>query len=240
MKQIATHPGRAELAYQALLDGICDGSLQPGMQLVQEELAVQLGVSRHPIQQALARLKADGLLQNSAGRGLCVSPLDLSRMRAHYEIRNALDCLAAGLAATRVANQDVDLKKVRRSAEAIIKRGRKAVVDNTVKDMIRHDIDFHSYLYEISGNALIASTAESHWRFLRRVMGDVLRKAERPPSIWEQHQDILDAVLAGDPVIAQQLAGRHIELASERLTQALGSTEDDTSAAEDTALAKEG
>lgn len=221
MKQIATQPGRAELAYQALLDEICDGSLQPGTQLVQEDLAAQLGVSRQPIQQALARLKGDGLLEEATGRGLCVSKLDPSTMRSHYEIRKSLDCLAAKLAATRVANGSLSASDVTKAGEAIIHRGCKAVEDGVVKTMIQHDISFHSYLYEVSGNALIAPTAEIHWRFLRRVMGDVLRKAERPPSIWEQHEDILKAVVSGDAGLAERLAGDHIELACDRLTQAL-------------------
>jgi len=61
MKRIAGS-GAAELAYRALLEEICDDSMPPGTQLVQEELTAKLGVLRQPIQQAFARLKADGLL----------------------------------------------------------------------------------------------------------------------------------------------------------------------------------
>ncbi len=221
MKQIAVQPGRAELVYQALLDEICDGSLQPGTQLVQEDLAAQLGVSRQPIQQALARLKGDGLLEEATGRGLSVSKLDLSKMRSHYEIRKSLDCLAVSLAAKRVAQKSLAAADVRKKGEIIIGRGRKAVNDDVVKTMIQHDIALHSFFYEISGNPLIANTAEIHWRFLRRVMGDVLRKAERPPSIWDQHDAILKAVVDGDSTLAEQLASDHIELACDRLSKAL-------------------
>ena len=221
MKRIAAQPGRSELAYQALLDEICDGSLPAGTQLVQEELAAQLGVSRQPIQQALARLKGDGLLEEAPGRGLCVPPLDQSRMRSHYQIRSSLDRLAARLAASRVADASLDSKDVQKNGQTIIDAGNSAVSSETVKDMIHHDIAFHSYVYAISGNSLIEPAAEVHWQFLRRVMGDVLRRAEPPPSIWQQHEAILQAIVAGDPIHAEQLAEDHIELACDSLAQAL-------------------
>ncbi len=221
MKQISVQPGRAELAYQALLDEICDGSLAPGATLVQEELAAQLGVSRQPIQQALARLKGDGLLEDAPGRGLCVSRLDLSRMRSHYEIRSSLDGLAARLAASQVLQQGLSRATVEQDGRTIIAKGRRAISNDEVKAMIQQDIAFHSYIYEISGNALIETSAQLHWRFLRRVMGDVLRKAQRPPSIWDQHEAILNAIVAADPELAEHLAEQHIELACTRLTQAL-------------------
>ena len=63
MRRIAPRPSRAELAYQAILDEICEGWLASGTHLVQEDLAARLGVSRQPIQQAMARWKSDGLVQ---------------------------------------------------------------------------------------------------------------------------------------------------------------------------------
>lgn len=209
------------MAYQAILDEINDGSIPPGTQLVQEDLAAQLGVSRQPIQQALARLRGDGLLEEAPGRGLCVPPLDLSRMRLHYEIRSALDQLAARLAATRVSNGSLDQKEIQKKGKSIIVAGQRAVSKDAFGKMIRHDIEFHSFVYSISGNELIESTAEPHWRFLRRVMGDVLRRAEPPLSIWQQHEGILQAILSGDPPLAEALAADHIDIASEALTAAL-------------------
>ncbi|NIR59688.1 MAG: GntR family transcriptional regulator, partial [Gammaproteobacteria bacterium] len=76
----------AEQVYQAILDEICDGTLSPGAHLVQEQLAERLGVSRQPIQQAIALLKADGLVEEAGKRGVRVTPLDATAMRHHYEI----------------------------------------------------------------------------------------------------------------------------------------------------------
>lgn len=195
--------------------------MPPGTQLVQEELAAQLGVSRQPVQQALARLKGNRLLEEAPGRGLCVPILDLSRMRLHYEIRSGLDQLAARLAATRVSKGSLDQRTIEKQGESIIAAGRRAVSRESFVEMIRSGIEFHSFVYSISGNELIEGTAEIHWLYFRRVMGDVLRHAQSPPSIWEQHEEILQAILSGEPSLAVALAAKHIEDASEALASVL-------------------
>ena len=236
MKRLSVPQSRAEQTYQVLLDEICDGSMPAGTQLIQEELAAQLGVSRQPIQQALARLKGDGLLEEAPGRGLCVPALDLSRMRSHYDIRSALDRLAARLAAMRVAEATLNKQQVSDAGQKIVDAGRDAVAKGAVKDMIRRDIDFHSYIYTISGNPLIATTAESHWRFLRRVMGDVLRRAQPPASIWQQHQAILQAIVSGNADAADSLAEQHIENASDALLEEFTADEQSANSSQSVSL----
>jgi DNA-binding GntR family transcriptional regulator len=201
--------GRSEQVYQTLLDAICDGSLAPSAHLVQEQIAAKLGVSRQPVQQALAILKTEGLLLELGKRGLFVAPFDLTSMRHHYEIRAALDGLAARKAAERAANNDIRAE-IERDGHAHIAAGRAAMAGA-----------FHSYLYEASGNPRLASSAEPHWRQLRRVMGEVLRRAETPDEIWRQHAEILSAVLSGDAALAEQRAANHVVSARQRLEGAL-------------------
>ena len=227
--EIRTLPGLAEQVYQAVLDEICDGALPAGTPLVQEQLAERFGVSRQPIQQAIARLKADGLLEDAGRRGVRVTALDLATMRHHYAIRAALDGLAARLAAERAARDTAVAEDARRRGGAILALGTQAVASGDVRAQIRHDEAFHRLLYELSGNLLLASTAEPHWRFLRRVMGDVLRHAEPAPAIWRQHAGILDAVVAGDPARAERDATDHINVAAGELT--LAASRDSTAGA---------
>ena len=194
MRPIQTFPGLAEQVYQAILDEICDGILSPGAHLVQEQLAEHLGVSRQPIQQAIALLKADGLVEEAGKRGVRVTPLDATVMRHHYEIRGALDGLAARCAAQRV-KQDPDVARAaQKRGQEILDAGARAVAAGTPREQIRHDEAFHTLVYELSGNPLLPRTAEAHWRFLRRVMGEVLRHAEPASTIWRQHAEILEAI----------------------------------------------
>lgn len=222
MTLIRTAPGLAEQVYQAVLDEICDGVLPPGSHLVQEQLAERFGVSRQPIQQAMALLKADGVVEEVGKRGLSVAELDLTLMRHHYDIRAALDGLAARLAARRVKESASVSRDFARHAEKILARGRKAIEDCVSLEQIRADEAFHKLIYEASGNPFLARTAEVHWRFLRRAMSDVLRHAQPPDTIWRQHAAIFEAIAAGDERLAEARASEHLELAANALTAALG------------------
>ncbi len=221
MKAIRTAPELSEQVYQAIHDGICDGSLGPGEHLVQEQLAMRLGVSRQPVQQAMARLKADGLVEEVGKRGLRVAELDLGLMRHHYDVRAALDGLAARAAAGRARDDAAIAARIDREGQAILAAGEAAVAKGDTAKQIRHDEAFHTFLYSVSGNPLIAQTAEPHWRFLRRVMGDVLRRAEAPKTIWREHAQMLEAIVAGDAATAEDLATRHIRAAADALETAL-------------------
>jgi DNA-binding GntR family transcriptional regulator len=76
--------------------------------------------------------------------------------------------------------------------------------------MVAADLKFHHLLYDLSGNALVQETTEPHWRHMRRIMGQVLMLGETPRRIWDEHEAILDAVMAGDAPKAERLSERHI------------------------------
>lgn len=171
----------------------------------------------------MALLKADGLVEEAGRRGVRVAALDATRMRHHYEIRAALDGLAARRAAQRVAGDSALACEAERRGGEILDAGTSAVEAGDMRAQIRHDEAFHTFLYELSGNPLLARTAEPHWRFLRRSMGEVLRRAELPSAIWRQHAEILDAILAGDAAGAEEFAFSHIRVAADTLADALES-----------------
>ncbi len=221
MKRIQTKPTLAQQVYDAIVDEICEGALPAGAHLVQEQLAERLGVSRQPVQQAMALLKADGMVEDIGGRGLRVTPLDPELMRSHYEIRAALDALATRMAAERARDQPAAAEEIARRGREILRKGEAAVADGNLGAQVRHDMELHALLYEASGNPLLARTAGPHWRFLRRAMGEVLRHAELPKNIWQQHAEILEAVIAGDPDRAQDLVTDHDLNASEALRSVL-------------------
>ena len=201
-----------EEVYRVLLDAISDGSLAPGARLTQEEIAEQLSVSRSPVLQALRLLKKDGLVQDAPGRGLLVAPLDPQGIGKLYEVRGALDALAARLAAQRGA----------RIPPALIAAGRRASRGKDVKAMIDADVEFHHALYEASGNPLIALSAQTHLVHLRRVMGAVLQASGSRDAIWDEHQAIADAVEAGDADRAARLVELHTDKARRNLLDRLG------------------
>jgi DNA-binding GntR family transcriptional regulator len=79
-----------------------------------------------------------------------------------------------------------------------------------VPQLINADMAFHHFVYGLSDNLLVAPTMDAHWTYTQRVMGEVLMRDEKPRDIWDQHEDLLQSVVDGDPVAAEQKARQHI------------------------------
>lgn len=222
MQKVTSAPNRAEQVYISIRDGICNGTLEPGRHLVQEELAASLGVSRQPVQQAMLLLKSEGLVIESGARGLYVAPMDPERIVNHYQIRISLDRLAARLLAQRIAAGDEDVRKyLVTEGEKLLREGKAAQDKHAAAQAVALDMRFHSLIYECSGNPMIAVAAEPHWNFLRRVMISVLLHAGRGPIVWDEHQSILDMLAAGQIDEVGQEVEAHIVGAQQALLVAL-------------------
>ncbi len=194
--------------YEAILSRIEAGTYGADARLIQEEIAESLGVSRQPVQQALLLLRNEGVLTSAPGRGLMVAPFDQAKIRNLYEIRASLDALSCAKAAER--------SSARAAAEgpAFIERGWQAVKSRSISELVAADMAFHHFLYELSGNPMIAETASSHWSYLRCVMGAVLMIGSAPVEIWTQHEAIIQAVIDGDAAEAERLARHHINFSA--------------------------
>ena len=215
MRSLPAQPTLVDQAYEAILSEISAGKFGNDSRLIQEELAQSLGVSRQPVQQALMLLRNHGILHDAPGRGLMLAPLDPEFVRNLYEVRGMLDGLASGKAAERGS------ESAKKEGPGFIVRGREAVASRSIARMIATDMDFHYFLYGLSGNPLIAETSTSHWSYLRRVMGEVLLHGETPGEIWDQHETILQAVIAADQKEAERIARLHISKAAETITAGL-------------------
>ena len=217
MKTLAGQPNLVQQVQDAILAEIASGKLPPGSRIIQEQIAQELGVSRQPVQQALVVLRNLRVLHDAPGRGLQVAPLDLAHVRNMYDMRSVIEGLAFRNAAERNPG------RAAKEGPALIAAGRKAVSRGSVAAMIKADIAFHDFIYTLCDNPLIASAMETHWTNTQRVMGEVLMRDERPRDIWNQHETLLQAVIAGDAMQAEKLARQHIEQAADFMIKRLSS-----------------
>ncbi len=211
LRRIEFTPDLTEQVYERLLEAICIGELVPETRLTQQELAASLDVSRQPVLQALRMLRKDGFVIDAGRRGLMVAPLDARAIEQTYQVRAVLDGLAAREAALRKASLPSDL----------IAQGRSAAGTDRIAAMIEADLRFHQALYDASGNSLIGEAASQHWQHIRRAMGAVLMHAGRRDTVWDEHAGIVEAINAGDAVLAERLARSHGEDAGKALAGAL-------------------
>jgi DNA-binding GntR family transcriptional regulator len=217
-----------------LVEAIADGTLSPGQRIRQEELGRMLGVSRQPVSHALQLLKQQKLVEENGRRGLTVCTIDAATIRELYQVRTALDALAARLAAERIAERMIDMPQ-RRAARRALSAGLALGPNVPVSAFIQADVAFHTALYRLSSNRAIEDTVAAQWPHLKRSMGVVLDDAEQRPLVWAEHKEILRLVLAGDAAGAEHAARCHTDRAgaetARRLSQSPPSSGEDRDAA---------
>jgi DNA-binding GntR family transcriptional regulator len=215
MESLTPQPTMVEQAYRAILDAICDGTLEPGERLTQESVAQKLSVSRQPVGQALLMLKQQKFVVDAGRRGLMVAPLDREFMRWIYELRVGIEPLAASLAAARATPAQLA------RGDALIAAGHQSVRTGAVGALIDADMQFHMYLYETSGNQLFVDTMGQLWNHLRRAMREVLQHREYRKAIWTEHAHIQRALAQHDGVAAAAMVRAHLAHAAVNVQVAL-------------------
>lgn len=220
MHPLASRPDLTAQTHEAIRDAIMSGDLAPGAPLAQEDLAERLGVSRQPVSHALVLLRREGLVVDRGRKGQMVAPIEADRVLALYQVRGAMDGLAARLAALRAPGDDT----VGSRLQDLLDRGEAACETGEINRMVDADLAFHQALHDASGNHEIARTSDSVWPHMVRSMRMVLQNRDGWPAIWAEHAAIAEAVVSGDPEQAGLLATRHAEQAGEATFQRLGKT----------------
>jgi DNA-binding GntR family transcriptional regulator len=141
-------------AYVRLRDAILDGTLEPGEQLKDAEIAEWLGLSRTPIREALARLEEYGLVETAPNRYTRVTPLSAGDARDAFTVVAALHSLAASLGVPRV--EESELATMRKANEDFSA----ALRANKVDRALAADDRFHDVLVQASANREIARSLE--------------------------------------------------------------------------------
>ncbi len=195
--------------------------LKPGDRLMPErELSVALDVSRTTVRNAISKLVAMGLLENRQGQGTFVRTPDPDRdnflaaaMRAQdatledlMEVRMALECNAAALAAERAVDEDIRfLEKSLREMEAEVKSGQLGT---------EGDVSFHIAVSYATKNPVQIHIMRSFYDFLfhgiRENLAHLYEKPEQIEKIREQHEAVLDAIKKRDPDQAYDAMKIHI------------------------------
>jgi DNA-binding GntR family transcriptional regulator len=215
-------PNLIDQVYGRILEAIIDRTLPPGQRIRQNELAERLGVSRQPVSHALHLLHRQGMVTESGRRGFEVTPLDPVRIRQLYEVRGAIDALAARLAAAR-SLADASGRGV---LEAALRAGRAIEAGTSLAQLIALDVDFHSAIYRLAGNPAIEEMIAPQWPHMRRSMATVLAELDYRDSAWSEHAAIAAQILAGQAKAAEAAALAHALTAGRKTEEQLRATDE--------------
>ena len=218
----------SERVYQALKHRILAGMLEPGMRLVELQLASEFSVSRTPVREALKRLTAEGLLRVDPVRGIVVSDVDARELEEIFVVREVLDGLAARLAANRVSS--TDLTKL----HLLMDMMRESVRSGQWEGMVQANIKFHDVLHQAAGNERLRHLTRNLLDFVRRFSNEAFASADRAAEVLAEHEQIIEALERRDPDRAEQVARAHVErarsyLANRYLTESMAAAGRDSS-----------
>ncbi|HZP76028.1 MAG TPA: GntR family transcriptional regulator [Pseudolabrys sp.] len=187
-----------------LREGIRYGRYAPGQRLIEADLTRELGVSRGPLREAFRRLTAEGLIESIPNRGALVRRLSQQETRELFEIRAALEVLAAELAA-----KNIDSPGVRAKFEAAIAPIWTEASHDKPSTYFDENKDFHLAIADASGNtqlAILGHQLRSQLTFYQ--MSSMLRPQVIASSNRE-HRDLAKAILAGDAALSADLMRKH-------------------------------
>jgi DNA-binding GntR family transcriptional regulator len=207
-------PNLIDQVYGRILEAITDRTLPPGHRIRQNELAEKLGVSRQPVSHALHLLHRQGLVAESGRKGFEVTQVDPRRIRQLYEVRGAIDALAARLAAGRAKADAAG----RGHLEAALRAGSAADRKTSLSQLTTLDVDFHRAIYRLSGNPAIEEMIAPQWPHMRRSMATVLAELDYRQSAWHEHETIAAHILSGNAKAAEQSALAHA-ISAGRMTE---------------------
>ena len=184
--------------YRRLRDAIVDGTLTPGEQLRDGELAEWLGVSRTPVREALLRLAGSGLVVALPGRSTRVSTIDAPTVRDARDVVAAMHELAVRQTAGRLSAADLDRMRDanRRFAEALDAGDVGAALDA--------DEEIHRVPVAALGNRAIEAVLEQFDPLVRR--SERLRFTADGHASVDLHTKLIDLIAAGDSQAAAAVA----------------------------------
>jgi GntR family transcriptional regulator, transcriptional repressor for pyruvate dehydrogenase complex len=193
--------------------------LQPGDRLPPErQLAAQLGVSRTSLRQGLTALRVEGLIEVRHGHGMhllrsvddIVPPIPADVLEAHPdlaeagEVRNALEALAAKLAAERRDADDIEAMVAGiREMDAEIRRGEPGLAG---------DRTFHQAVLAAARNPVLARLLDAVADHSGRIAQASLSRTGQPARSLSAHRLIFEAITARDAEQARQLMDEHLEI----------------------------
>jgi len=204
-----------EMVYETLREAIILGRLKPGERLMEMQLADEIGVSRTPVREAIRKLELEGFLVMIPRKGAYVSGISVKDIVDVFEVRAALESLAAGLAAERITNDE--LEELERSLILSSELNDKDDLDAIVET----DITFHGIIYKACRNERLLSIITHLMEQIHRFRTTSLSQPGRSKQAVAEHRAVVEAISDRNVEAAQDLAREHIENAEQSLLNAL-------------------
>lgn len=198
-------------------DDIIFGNLPPGTKLDEQELCDRYNVSRTPVREALKLLAADGLVEIRPRRGAIVPKIEPLVLCEMFEVMAELEGMCGRLAARRIQAQEKEnLIKLHHNCKQY-------VLAEDSESYYEENKNFHFAIYHASHNSFLIEQASSLHKRLHPYRRLQLRVHNRMPQSYAEHEALLQAILDGDDILAEQLLKAHVSIQGAKFTDFIAS-----------------
>jgi len=204
--------------FEALQQAIVEGDIPQGSKISEPELARRYGVSRGSLREAIARLEACKLVERKHNFGARVVELSAGQLIEIFQLREALEGMAARLAAQAMTDAEID------ALGALLEQHGQQIEQEQGQAYFQKqgDLDFHFRIVQGSKNRqLIALLCEDLYHLLRMYRVQFGMRSKRSRQAFEEHQYLLSAIRARDPEMAELVMRQHVRSSRRNLEQAL-------------------
>lgn len=200
-----------ELVFEALREAIINARLKPGERLMEIQLADELGVSRTPVREAIRKLELEGFVVMIPRKGAYVADISLKEIADVFEIRSALEGLAAELAAERATEDEIE------QMERFLVELADMIERKALDGIVETDTRFHEALYASSRNERLSQILNLLREQIQRFRTRTMTHPARMRVALEEHRGMVEALAARDGELARRLAQEHIQSAENSL-----------------------
>lgn len=203
-----------EIVFESLREAIIQGKLRPGERLMEIQLAEEMGVSRTPVREAIRKLELEGFVVMAPRKGAYVSDVSVKDIVDVFEVRSALEGLAAGLAAERITSEEMDQLEM-----SLVKIN--AISEEDLDAIVEGDACFHEIIYRASRNERLTQIITQLQEQIRRFRMTSLSRPGRQKNALDEHKKIVEAISDRNVDLAQTLAREHVENAEQNFLNTL-------------------
>jgi len=194
---------QSEEAYSRILQRILRLEMRPGSVVNEARLQEELKIGRTPIREALQRLARENLVRSVPHRGTFVTDVNISDLARITEVRLVLEAHAARLAAEKLTSSD---RETIGEQLELLRRG--YVTDQ--RDLMQLDQHIHRLIYRAAHNPFLEATLERYFNLSLRLWYLALDREVRLREAVDEHVELLEAIVAGDGVRAEDIMRRHV------------------------------
>ncbi len=210
----------SDRVFETLCSAIVEGEIPAGSKISEPDLAKRLQVSRASLREAIGRLEACNLVTRRANVGARVVELNSEQLLEIYHVREALEGMAARLAAQNMTKQEIN------ELRALVSQHRQQIEQDQGDSHFQHvgDLDFHFLIVQGSHNSrLINLLCDDLYHLVRMYRYQFGMTSQRAKPALAEHLYIVDVIAAGDGEMAELMMRRHVRASRENLERMLTS-----------------